>query len=371
MNSARDPGAIFLGDLSVVTPFEEIHLDDFQSFLDNWHVVEDYDVPGLFALEPSEAVARPGTRGSADNADNDAPPGQKARPDTGSAALSWVPGGLAFPGIREGKPEEPVPAIVSRSLLDVAGAQLGDSLTIGTIDATVPIKVVAVADYFPTLDPRERPFIVTDLRTLNLYTNLHGQGLVGGSNEIWTSLDGVNADPGEVVGALNGFGINMGETFVAAEMVSQRVNQPLVNAGWGGLLILMFLALVLASASGVMLFSYTNTQERNTEFALLRTLGFSRGQLNGVVWFNLLLVMVCGIALGTWAGQQIGISVLPILEVAEEGIRVTPPMVLQINWGILLGTYLILAVVATTTVVWLAWITTKLDVQRVLRIGEA
>jgi hypothetical protein len=231
--------------------------------------------------------------------------------------------------------------------------------------------VVAVADYFPTLDPRERPFIVTDLRTLNLYTNLHGQGLVGGSNEIWTSLDGANADPGEVVGALNGFGINMGETFVAAEMVSQRVNQPLVNAGWGGLLILMFLALVLASASGVMLFSYTNTQERNTEFALLRTLGFSRGQLNGVVWFNLLLVMVCGIALGTWAGQQIGISVLPILEVAEEGIRVTPPMVLQINWGILLGTYLILAVVATTTVVWLAWITTKLDVQRVLRIGEA
>ena len=369
--SSREPGAIFLGDLSVSTIYEETPLGDFRSFLDGWQVVEDYDVPGLFALEPSEAVARPGPRGSVENAENDAPPGQRARLDTGSAALSWVPGSLALPSIRVGKPEIPIPAIVSRSLLDFADARLGDTFTIGTIDATVPIQVVAIADYFPTLDPREEPFIVTDLRTLNHYTNLHGQGLVGGSNEMWISLNGPGSDPKEAVGSIKAFGINMVEIFIAADMVSQRVDQPLVNAGWGGLLILMFLALVLASASGVMLFSYTDTRERHTEFALLRTLGFSRGQLNGVVWFNMLLVVICGIGLGTWAGQQIGISILPILEVAEEGIRVTPPMVLRVNWSILLGTYLVLTMVATTAVVWLAWITNKLDVQRVLRIGEA
>lgn len=350
-STLREPGAIFLGGLSVITPFGETPLGDFQSFLDGWHVVEDYDVPGLFALESSQAVARPAT--------------------DGSAALSWIPGSLSLPGIRVGKPEIPIPAIVSRSLLDIAETQLGDTLTIGTIDASVPIQVAAIADYFPTLDPREEPFIVMDLRTFNHYTNLHGQGLVGGSNEMWVGLDSADADPADVVGSLTGFGIDMGETYFAAEMVSERVNQPLVNAGWGGLLILMFLALVLASASGVMLFSYTDTRERQTEFALLRTLGFSAGQLNGVVWFNLLLVVVCGIALGTWAGQQIGISVLPILEVAEEGVRATPPMVLRVNWGILLGTYLILTIVATTSVVWLAWITSKLDIQRVLRIGEA
>ena len=56
---------------------------------------------------------------------------------------------------------------------------------------------------------------------------------------------------------------------------------------------------------------------------------------------------------------------------AEEGIRVTPPMVLRINWDILAVTYLILAVVVATTVVWLAWLTAKLEVHRVLRIGEA
>ena len=107
-------------------------------------------------------------------------------------------------------------------------------------------------------------------------------------------------------------------------MVRERTEQPLVSAGWGALLVLMFLALVLASASGVMLFSFTDTRERRTEFALLRTLGSSRGQLNGAVWFSLFVVTLFGVVLGSVAGQVIGTSLLPLMEVAEEGARVTP-----------------------------------------------
>ena len=132
----------------------------------------------------------------------------------------------------------------------------------------------------------------------------------------------------------------------------------------------MFMALLLASASGVMLYSYVDTRERQTEFALLRTLGFSRGQLNGVVWFNLGVVVVCGVGLGTWAGYQMGVALLPVLEVGEGGARVTPPMVLETSWGVLLVAYLLLAGVVAATVAWLAWLTSRLEVQRVFRIGE-
>ena len=351
-STIRQPGAIFLGDLSVGSElFGEEPLGDYRGFLEGWHTVEDYDVPGLYALESSAAVAQPGT--------------------DGSAAMSWIPGGLGLPTLRVGKPETPIPAVVSRDVLDLAGVGVGDAFAVGTIDATVPVRAVAVADYFPTLDPREGPFVVMDLRTFNHYTNLHGQGLIGGSNEMWTNLDPVEANAASVVGSLKSFGIDTGNVFVAADLEEQRVEQPLVSAGWGGLLILMFLALALASASGVMLYSFTDSQERGAEFALLRTLGFSRVQLNGVVWFNLLLVVACGVGLGTWAGQQITASVLPILEIAEEGVRVTPPMVVRINWNVLLGTYAVLAVVAAVTVAWLAFVTARLEVQRVLRIGDA
>jgi len=208
------------------------------------------------------------------------------------------------------------------------------------------------------------------LKTFNHYANRHSLRAAGGSNELWVSLADDAPGPGAVAEALEVHGIRVREAHLATQMVSQRVEQPLVSGGWRGLLVLVFLALVLANASGVMLYSYVDTRERQTEFALLRTLGSSPGQLNGVVWFNLILVVACGIGLGTWAGQQLGNALLPLLGVAEEGVPATPPMVLQTNWVVLLASYLILGGVTAGTVVWLAWLTAKLEVQRVLRVGE-
>ena len=347
---AVEPGVLFLDSLIAVTPREDKILDDFQT-LDRWHVVEDHFRPGLSVLEPSESVARSGR----------------------SAAFSWAMGGRDnIRSVRAGPPEMPIPAVVSKSLLDITEAQVGDILNIATRNVALRVRIAAAADYFATLDPRKRPFMVLDLKAFTHSMNLHElRRLHGGSNELWVSLDGPGEAAPAIVESLDGLGLRVGGTGLASDIVAERVEQPLVNASWSGLLVLMFLALVLASASGLMLFSYVDARERQTEFALLRTLGFSRSQLNGVVWFNLLLVVACGIGLGTWAGHQIAGSLLPILEVAEGGVRVTPPMVLQTNWSALFVSYMVLVLVTASMVVWLAVLLTKLDVQRVLRIGEA
>ena len=165
-------------------------------------------------------------------------------------------------------------------------------------------------------------------------------------------------------------GITSGGVMVAEEEIELRGQQPLANAGWGGLLVIMFLALALASASGIALFCWLDTRERQTEFALLRTLGSSRGQLNAVVWFNLAIVVIAGVAVGTWAGAQIGAALLPVLEVAEGGVRATPPLTFETDWRMLALAYAVLAVVSVVTVFWLAYVTGRLEVQRVLRAGE-
>ena len=355
-----EPGIVFFGELAAVTTDGNDVLSGFQT-LDGWHVIEDYFSPGLYALESSGSVPQPGT--------------------DGSAAFSWAPGGIArMQGIRPGGPERPMPAVVSKSLLEAGEAQLGDTLNVSLSTVVLPVQAVAVADYFPTLDdPNMNPFVVMDLRTLTHYRNRHGQRLVGGSNELWMSLTDPGEAPSGVAEVLNERDISVGETRLASEMVSQRVEQPLVSAGWGGILVLMFLALVLASASGVMLFSYLDTRERKTEFALLRTLGFSTRQLNSVVWLNLLLVVAFGVALGTLVGNlltgavggEIPVSLLPLLEVAEGGVRVTPPMLPQTDWLILLLSYLVVVVITAGAVAWLAWLTGRLRIQGVLRAGEA
>ena len=373
--SSGEPGAVFFDEIFAVTPGGERPVSARGSTSSpragggspragfgnapgpgapgSWHVVEDFIRPGLKSVDLSESVTR-----------------EKGREST---RFSWAPGGTGLQGIRHGEPEEPLPALVSPALLEVAEVKVGDTLAVGISTFAVPIEIVAVADFFPTLDPREQPFIVTDLTAFIHYANRHNQRVVGGPNELWASLPPGQEDfsPDAIEEVLAQRGLRVQEQRLSAEMVEQRVNQPLTNASWGGLLVLMFLALVLASASGIALFSYLDTRERQTEFALLRTMGASRQQVNGVVWFSLSLVVVCGIGLGTWAGQQIGASILPILEIGEGGTRVTPPMVLQTNWGTLAVAYLVLASVTVATVLWLAWFTGRMEVQRVLRAGEA
>ena len=347
-----DAGALFLGQLSAVTPHGEVLIDDFQD-LDRWHVLEDYSRPDVsyYAIEQSKLLT----------------PGDDGR----SVVFSWASGGVGLLGVRAGEPEAPVPAVVSRSLLKAADARVGDTLSISLSTFALPLKVAAVADYFPSLDPRDKPFAVVDLNTFNETANFHSPRASGGSNELWVSLVDSTVAPEAITSILDDRELRISKTRLASDLVSQTVDQPLVNAAWGGLLVLVFLVLVLASASAVMLFSYIDSRERKTEFALLRALGSSTRQQNGVVLFSIILIVLCGVGLGSWVGFQIGAGLLPLIGVAEEGIRVVPPLVLQTNWTTLLVSYLALAAVTVVTVVWLAWLSARMDIQHALRTGDA
>jgi ABC-type antimicrobial peptide transport system permease subunit len=238
---------------------------------------------------------------------------------------------------------------------------------------TIAVKVVGTADYFPTLYPDEKSFVVVDIVRLVDYLNSRTTTTAKGPNELWLKL--VDTKPEDVqtniVMPLVRLGVRGQASFVAEEEISSRITQPLLVAGWSGLLLLSFFTVVLASASSVLLYSYMESRERQMEFALLRTLGFSRAQLFGVVWFGLVLMVTSGIVLGTWVGQLAGTAVLPLLEVAEQGSRVTPPMTLHVNWIALVGYYVVLAVAVIITCGVLARILARREIQQVLRIGGA
>ncbi len=352
-----DPGAVFFSGLTALTPAGGAPLSNFEDMTE-WHVLEDYIKPGLYAVEPSELAPEALLNGSSEAA--------------GSAVFSWATGGLGSRGIRHGMPEQPVPALASSSFLEIAEAAAGDTVVVGFSSFALPVKIVNEVDYFPTLQPEETPFIVVDLPTFTAHANFHSPRPYGGSNEVWLNLNGDTApeDLNSYFSYLDRSGLSVRKSYLASELVSLRVDRPLITAGWGGLLVLMFLVLILASASGLMLFTYMEFRGRQIEFALLRTLGASRSQTHGVAWFSVFLVVIFGVGLGTWAGQLIGISLLPLMEVAEEGVRVTPPMVLQTNGTTLLVSYLVIAAVNIVTAAWLAWFTAKMEVQQVLRIGD-
>jgi hypothetical protein len=363
-SGSSDLGAVFLGRIDASTPNGPVTVADFQDAKD-WSVIQDFARPGLYAVESSGSAS--GGRFPI------------------STRYSWATGGVGMRGLRPGPTEGPVPAVVNEEFLELADASVGDDVILGLSTYSVMIHIAGVANYFPTINPGEKPFVLMDLGIFEAASNQHSPIPLVGANEIWIdltstpghpdpdALDGLGGkvDTGQVLESMRGLGVSVREVFDADALVAERVDQPLVNAGWGALLVLLFLAVALATGSGVMLFSFLDTKERQTEYALLRTLGSSAGQLRGIVWFNLFLIVVCGVAMGTWVGQLIATSLLPLMEVAEEGERVTPPMALTTNWLSLAASYAVLALVTVVTVVWLAWLSSKIQVQQVLRMGDA
>ena len=346
----NEGGAVFLGRLDAVTPGGESPIKDFRT-TDGWSVIEDFREPGLATLETSKSAAESGF-------------------DT-TSRFSWASGAVGLNGIRTGGPDVPLPALVSSQFLEVADAEVGDTVILGMSTHSLLVEVVDEVRFFPTLDPDDRPFAIVDLERFTQAVIRHSPRPQRGPNELWVSTNpDVPIDPSSVSEALRESGVSVRSVLDAQSMVAARVEQPLVNAGWGALLVLLFLAVALASASGLMLFSHLDATERQTEFALLRTLGVSRGQMRRIVWMGLFLMVACGVGLGTFMGWFLGSSLLPLMEVAEEGARLTPSLVFTTDWQRLLVSYGILAVITVFCGLWLTWLTGKLQLHQVLRMGE-
>ena len=345
----NEGGAVFLGRVDAVTPRGDALLHDFRS-TEGWNVIEDFRKPGLYSLEASQAAAE----GEFDI----------------TGRFSWAPGGVGLIGIRAGRPDDAIPALVSSEFLEVADAKVGETVILGMSTHSLLLEVAEEVEFFPTLDPGNRPFAVVDLSRFIQSTVRYSPRPPRGANELWLSGGGEPIDAEAVSAALREEGVTVRKVLDAPTMVALRVEQPLVNAGWGALLVLMFLAVALASASGMMLFSHLDAMERQTEFALLRTLGTSRAQMQRVVWAGLFVMVICGVALGTLLGWLLGASLLPLMEVVEEGARVTPSLVFTTDWRRLLISYVILAGVTGLCGLWLTWLTSKLQLHQVLRMGE-
>ena len=355
-----DGGAIFLGRAETTGPNGAALLHDFQT-TNGWHPIADYRRPGLYALETGRSAAGNGF-------------GVTSR-------FSWAAGGLGLAGIRAGGPDAPIPALVSSQFLQIADAAVGDTIVLSMSAYALPLQIAAEINYFPTLNPESRPFAIVDLSRFTQSALRYSPQPPAGPNELWLSFapPGAAPSPGaaasppaptQVSAALRNAGVTPRQILHAPALIAQRQQQPLINAGWGALMALLFLAVALAGASGLLLFSHLDAQERRTEFALLRTLGLSRTQMQLMLWSGLTLMTLCGAGLGALLGWLMGVTLLPLMEIVEGGARATPPLAFTTHWPRLLLSYAILTAAAALCALWLTRLTAKQQLQQVLRMGE-
>jgi putative ABC transport system permease protein len=284
--------------------------------------------------------------------------------------LRWRPvqGQVSTHGLMPRGEERPLAAIASAGYLARSGLKVGDRSSVFLNGSFIEIEVADSFNLFPTLkDTRREAAVLVNGPRLAELINANPRAPAAVADEVWFDA---GPDSVELARRLQQSGSLQGNLISLAELRSAQQKDPLVAAGWEGILFISFASILLLSAIGFLIYSYLTAQKRTLEFAVLRTMGFSRAQIATVVGFEQLFVIGLGMATGTLLGLRLGSLMIRYMGVTETGDDVLPPMLLHVSWLTVLSAWAILALVFMATIAVVVVLYTRLSLHRVLRIGE-
>jgi len=348
--------ALYFDDLQVTGSFssESLIIDDFED-VSMWRVSSDavsgslsggQSSVGTFRIEP-----------------------EKVYSGRTSARFGWSTYGGSRRGIYINPDDRPVAAIVSQTFLDNAKVKVGSLVQIRLPGQYMYVTITDVIDYFPSLDPHDRGFLIVDLdrllsvRNRQLTTPFY-------PNEIWLTLSDDGDKRAAAVEEVEGGTLGAREFYYKDDMLERLETDPLAAAGWGGMLTIAFLGVILVSSLGFIVYSYLSAQSRQLDFAILRTLGFSLRQIMGLVCFEQLFIIIVGMGLGTIIGERLSYIMMPFLQLTEQGEQVLPPFILTVNWGTIGMAYAILAVAFVITISLVILFFSRVAIHKTLRMGD-
>ena len=263
----------------------------------------------------------------------------------------------------------PMPVVISISLQEAAGMEVGSMMVAVIGGQRVPAIVSGTTDYFPTMDPGGGGFMLADLDSLMGHLNVLGSAYSFSPNEFFISKE---PDAGlavhENISHLVRFSGRVQDR--AARLESVR-DDPLTTAGWNAMVVLA-LAVVLATAAfGYAAYLLLFAQRSRGEIGFLESMGLSRRQLAGLLAFEHLSIIVVGLGLGAWAGFRMSRLMVTPLAVTEDGAEVVPPFILVTDWSLMAPTFAALIVVFLLALLVLIRAVGRLDLQAIARLGEA
>ena len=347
------PGVVYLDDLQAGFPGSDrrVILHTFED-VGAATVIIDSQRAAADSLEISDSIVREGG-------------GSSGLFIWGTGSLFTIRG-LSFGNSRD--PDVPLKAIASRTLLENERVSRGDKLLISTAAHETPVEIVEVADFFPTLDPFNGGFLVVNLLAMLEHLNTLETTVEHHPSELWVAAPPDGPQRASLAQALGE--LDDRRTVDRLGLLESFRADPLVAAGWDGILTIAFIAVVFVTLVGFSVYSFVQGQRRRLEFAMLRSIGLSFRGLVGVVLLEQLVVIVVGLALGSWLGIQLTSILMPFLGINESGSQVLPPFAVRIDWTAVLVTYGIMAVVFLVATVSLIGFFSRMAIQQALRFGE-
>lgn len=287
-------------------------------------------------------------------------------------------GGQTLYGLRVRDNGAPLPILASDTFLAAAHKKVGDDVQLYVNRQYLDARIAGRFTFFPTYtpDPTGSHLIVADLdRLLRDANRLAGGPDPGYVNEVWLGDCGVRISAcglGTTVTSetLKAKGIVAADVTDLSVLQASQQRDPLIAASWQGILFVSFGAVLLLTALGFGVYSYLSAQSRALEFAILRTMGFSGGQIVALVTFEQAFVILAGTIAGTLLGLPLGRLMIGYMGVTETGAKVLPPLISQVSWSTIAIADGALALIFVATIAALVLLYSRLAVHRALRMGE-
>ena len=233
----------------------------------------------------------------------------------------------------------------------------------------VPVVIRGTTDYFPTLNALTRPFMIVPLEPYKQYVRRTSLERVKEPNAFWASVQD-DADRVQVVASLHeriGAFVSIKDRDLLVETARRN---PLAGGGWNGLTFLSMTAITVAVLLTLVIHSLVAIHTGRVDLAVARTLGFSRLQLALSLALERGLTAIFGLVVGSVVGIWLSRWVLGFMDIDARGRPIIPPMVLEVQDGLVVGA--LGGLIAATLLGLLVAVVfvRRLNVPDVLRTGE-
>ena len=275
----------------------------------------------------------------------------RARIGTLMNALGNVPEGILLPS----------------AFLRSNGLQGGDNmrLTVNLEGSEIDLEtqIVGVFEYFPTWDPDEdEPLVVGNL------SYLFAQAGSEFPFRVWLKTDGPLRESA-LRAALNQrqlFGSSWQEPQAQIAVTLVRPERQ----GLFGLLSVGFIAAAVLTVLGLLLYAVFSYRRRSVELGILRAIGLSARKMTALVGWELLLLILSGVVLGTTLGIAVSRLFIPYLQIGTDTTALIPPFVVEIAWDAVSQVYLLFVMLFIVALVSLVLLGMRMRIFMAIKLGE-
>jgi putative ABC transport system permease protein len=223
-------------------------------------------------------------------------------------------------------------------------------------ETTVPI--VGLVDYFPTLDPRDGFFAITNIDPL---FELVGTEL---PHNIWLRLE-PGADGDAVLAQARAMGFPVLEWLDPAELIFAAQSDP-TRRGVLGFLSVGFVSAILLTLVGSVIQSTASFRTQAVQLGSLRAMGLGGGAVGTYLLSSQGIAALGGIAGGTLIGMATTLLFLPLLDFSG-GL---PPYLVRVAWGDITLVYSLFAAVLFGVTVLTTALLSRQQISALVKLGD-